>query len=97
MPVTLVFLAGGDDHRACGRSKDEIFRSLIPCQAKQGMPITTLEYGYGTSKEKMARPEESTINLAFHKALEIQLEEGAVSGPKKLGGFGARYQCSSIP
>lgn len=33
----------------------------------------------------------STVTLAFHKALEIQNQEGCVSGPKKLGTFGASY------
>lgn len=33
----------------------------------------------------------STINLAYKKALEIQEKEGYVSGPKKLGVFGASY------
>lgn len=33
----------------------------------------------------------STVALAFHKALEIQNQEGCVSGPKKLGTFGASY------
>lgn len=32
-----------------------------------------------------------TINLAYKKALEIQRKEGYVSGPKKLGVFGAAY------
>lgn len=33
----------------------------------------------------------STVNLAFRKALELQRELGMVSGPKKLGCFGASY------
>lgn len=33
----------------------------------------------------------ATINLAYKKALEIQKKEGYVSGPKKLGVFGASY------
>ena len=33
----------------------------------------------------------ATINLAYEKALEIQEKEGYVSGPKKLGVFGASY------
>ncbi len=32
-----------------------------------------------------------TINLAYEKVLEIQEKEGYVSGPKKLGVFGASY------
>ena len=33
----------------------------------------------------------ATVCLAFRKALEIQDHEGYVSGPKKIGGFGASY------
>ena len=33
----------------------------------------------------------STVNYAFHQALEVQEREGMVSGPKKLGAFGASY------
>ena len=33
----------------------------------------------------------STVMLAFHRAKEIQEREGCVSGPKKLGTFGASY------
>ena len=33
----------------------------------------------------------ATIMLAFQKALQIQNEQGCVSGPKKLGSFGASY------
>lgn len=33
----------------------------------------------------------STVLLSFHKALEVQKRDGRVSGPKKLGTFGASY------
>ena len=33
----------------------------------------------------------SSVNLAFHNALQVQREEGYVSGPKKLGCFGSTY------
>lgn len=33
----------------------------------------------------------ATINLAFERAKEVQKKEGFVSGPKKLGVFGASY------
>ena len=33
----------------------------------------------------------STVSYAFHQALEVQEREGMVSGPKKLGAFGASY------
>jgi hypothetical protein len=33
----------------------------------------------------------ATVMIAFHRALEVQAQEGCVSGPKKLGTFGASY------
>lgn len=33
----------------------------------------------------------ATAMMAFHKALEVQEEEGFVGGPKRLGTFGASY------
>jgi len=33
----------------------------------------------------------ATVNKAYHKAREVQKSEGCVSGPKKLGTFGASY------
>lgn len=33
----------------------------------------------------------STVLLSFHKAIAVQLRDGRVAGPKKLGTFGASY------
>lgn len=33
----------------------------------------------------------ATVMIAFQKAFQIQQEQGCVSGPKKLGSFGASY------
>ena len=33
----------------------------------------------------------NTVLLAYQKALEVQASESCVSGPKKLGVFGASY------
>ena len=33
----------------------------------------------------------NTVLLAYQKALEVQASDGCVSGPKKLGVFGASY------
>lgn len=43
----------------------------------------------GEKKEKSIR--RSTVELGFQKYLELLKTEGAVSGPKKLGVFGASY------
>ena len=41
--------------------------------------------------QKVKSVTRTTINLAYKKALDIQEKEGYVSGPKKLGAFGASY------
>ena len=43
----------------------------------------------GEKKEKSIS--RSTVELGFQKYLEVLITEGAVSGPKKLGVFGASY------
>ena len=43
----------------------------------------------GEKKEKSIS--RSTVELGFQKYLELLKTEGAVSGPKKLGVFGASY------
>lgn len=51
--------------------------------------------GQTTAEIEIDRKEKTitkaTICLAFRMALEIQKREGYVSGPKKIGGFGASY------
>lgn len=72
-----------------------------------GFPFCTskgLEFSYTVKKRKdgtsggelfISRKEKSitkaTVLIAFHKALEIISLEGKVTGPKKLGTFGASY------
>ena len=55
-------------------------------RGKNGLPTAEIEI---SRKEKTIT--KATINMAFRKALEIQKLEGYVSGPKKIGGFGASY------
>lgn len=43
----------------------------------------------GEKKEKSIS--RSTVELGFQKYLELLKTEGAVTGPKKLGVFGASY------
>ena len=43
----------------------------------------------GVKKEKSIS--RSTVELGFQKYLELLKTEGAVTGPKKLGVFGASY------
>ena len=55
-------------------------------RGKNGLPTAEIEID---RKEKTIT--KATICLAFHAAIEIQKREGYVSGPKKIGGFGASY------
>lgn len=75
--------------------------------AFSGYPFYTskgLKYSYTVTKRRdgsnggemlISRKEKSitkaTVLIAFHKALELMRTEGRVSGPKKLGTFGASY------
>ena len=49
----------------------------------------------GEKKEKSIS--RSTVELGFQKYLELLKTEGAVSGPKKLGVFGASYLLPLFP
>ena len=55
-------------------------------RGKNGLPTAEIEID---QKEKTIT--KATICLAFQTAIEIQKREGYVSGPKKIGGFGASY------
>ena len=55
-------------------------------RGKKGLPTAEIEID---RKEKTIT--KATICLAFHAAIGIQKREGYVSGPKKIGGFGASY------
>lgn len=66
----------------------------------QGLPFQTakgLDFSYEIRggemffSRKVKSITRATVMVAFHKALEVQEEEGCVSGPKKLGTFGASY------
>ena len=73
----------------------------------EGYPFCTskgLKFSYIIKKRRdgsnsgemfISRKEKSitkaTVMIAFHKALELMDAEGSVSGPKKLGTFGASY------
>ena len=53
-------------------------------RGKNGLPTAEID-----RKEKAIT--KATICLAFRTAIEIQKRDGFVSGPKKIGGFGASY------
>ena len=55
-------------------------------RGKNGLPTAEIEIG---RKEKTIT--KVTICLTFRKALELQKQQGYISGPKQIGGFGASY------
>ena len=58
-------------------------------QVKRGRAgHTTGEIVFDRKEKSVTR---STVIRAFHNALKVQKQEGFVSGPKKLGVFGASY------
>lgn len=85
-------MAVGEERLDC---LDELLWDVLNLFAEQ--PFLTakkLEFTYSIKGNEMfvTRKEKSitraTVNIAFHKALELG---GVVTGPKKLGTFGASY------
>lgn len=63
-----------------------------PFQTAKGLEFTYEIRGYEMFVDRKEKSiTRATVNMAFHKALEIQRGQGTVSGPKKLGTFGASY------
>ena len=60
--------------------------SYVMKRGKSGLSTAEIEID---RKDKTIT--KATIFLAFRIAIEIQEREGYVSGPKKIGGFGASY------
>lgn len=55
-------------------------------RGKNGLPTAEIEID---RKEKTIT--KATICMAFRKTLELQKQQGYISGPKQIGGFGASY------
>lgn len=69
----------------------EAFENYLFLTAK-GLPFRyTVKGGEIFFNRKDKSVTRATVMQAFHKAREIQKQEGYVSGPKKLGTFGASY------
>lgn len=91
-------------HTIASEEDEQLWQQII---AMEGQPFTTargLEYTYHVKRNRNGemlgeiifdRKEKTvtrnTILLAYQKAREVQTAEGCVSGPKKLGVFGASY------
>lgn len=80
------------------KEQDEIFwQKLKSFQGQSFHTFKNLEFTYTIKGNEMFVDRKdksitrSTALLAYHKALEIQAAGGKVTGPKKLGTFGASY------
>ena len=63
-----------------------------PFLTEKGLPLKyTVEGGEIFFNRKEKSVTRATVMRAFHQARTIQESEGCVSGPKKLGTFGASY------
>lgn len=63
-----------------------------PFVTEKGLPLKyTVEGGEIFFNRKEKSVTRATVMRAFHRARVIQESEGCVSGPKKLGTFGASY------
>ena len=63
-----------------------------PFVTEKGLPLKyTVEGGEVFFNRKEKSVTRATVMRAFHRARVIQESEGCVSGPKKLGTFGASY------
>lgn len=85
------------DHLDCAEAEQylweaiEAFAGYPFCTAK-GLPVKyTVKGGELFFNRKEKSITRATVMEAFHKARELQTTDGFVSGPKKLGTFGASY------
>ena len=63
-----------------------------PFKTEKGLPLKyTVEGGEIFFNRKAKSVTKATVMKAFHQARQVQEAEGCVSGPKKLGTFGASY------
>lgn len=80
-----------EDAEECLWEAVEVFENYL-FQTAKGLPLRyTIKGGeiFFTRKEKSVT--KATVMQAFNRAREIQKREGFVSGPKRLGTFGASY------
>ena len=84
-------------HLDCAEAEQYLWEAIeafdgYPFYTAKGLPVKyTVKGGelFFSRKEKSIT--RATVMEAFHKARELQRAEGFVSGPKKLGTFGASY------
>ncbi len=91
-------------HAVTTPDDDLIWNTLLEHEGQIFHTARGLEYSYHAKSNRFGeqlgelvidRKEKtitrSTVLMAYQKAMEIQQSEGKVTGPKKLGVFGASY------
>lgn len=91
-------------HTVVSDEDERLWQQIISLEGQLFTTARGLEYSFHVKRNRQGemlgelifdRKEKTvtrnTILLAYHNATEIQAEEGCVSGPKKLGVFGASY------
>ena len=85
------------DISAFSEEENALWDMLLQNQNQQFFTVKKLAFTYYIRGNELfiSRREKSltrsTIHQAYHKAKELMKTEGKVSGPKKLGTFGASY------
>lgn len=91
-------------HIVASEEDEQLWQKIISLERHPFKTAKGLEYSYYVKRDRKGellgelvfdRREKTitraTILLAYQKALDVQKAEGCVSGPKKLGVFGASY------
>ena len=91
-------------HTVSSPEDEWLWQRIVELETHPFKTARGLEYSYRVKRNKQGemlgeiifdRKEKTitraTILLAYQKAVEVQRTEGCVSGPKKLGVFGASY------
>ena len=88
----------GQKFRTSGRGKEHRgavgFSYQLKVSSRTGEKTDELVISSREAGKTITR---SSVELAFEKAIEEQMSEGYVSGPKKLGGFGSSYLYAIFP
>lgn len=91
-------------HTVASEEDEQLWQQIIALEGQTFKTARGLEFSYRVKRGRQGemlgelifdRKEKTitraTLLLAYQKALEIQRTVGCVSGPKKLGVFGASY------
>ena len=91
-------------HAVTDPDGDRIWNAILEHEGQTFRTARGLEYTYHAKTNRHGEPlgelvidrkektiTRATVLMAYQKATEVQAAEGRVSGPKKLGVFGASY------